>query len=92
MVNIYPNRKLMNYGYKEQMKDLLQCFVIAVIMGIVAYSITYLHLTAMVTIILQIMVGIIVYFGLSYLWKIDEFYTVLDYIQKSHKKEKKNNI
>ena len=33
-VNAYPNKKLLNYGFIEQMKDFLPSFALAVIMGV----------------------------------------------------------
>lgn len=36
-VNAYPNKKLLNYGFGEQMRDFLPSFVLAVVMGLGVY-------------------------------------------------------
>ncbi|MDU5111651.1 MAG: lipopolysaccharide biosynthesis protein, partial [Clostridium sp.] len=43
-INAYPNLKLLNYGYKEQIKDILPSLLLSIIMGGVAYSILYLNM------------------------------------------------
>lgn len=73
IVNIYPNKKLMNYGFKEQIADILPFFMMSLVMGLVTYSILFLNLSGISTIVLQVLIGIVIYFGLSYLFKIEEF-------------------
>lgn len=82
VVNIFPNRKLLDYGYKEQFLDLLPFFALSVIMGIMAYSVLFLNLNSFVTLILQCLIGMVVYIGLSYKFKIKEFNFLLNYIKK----------
>ena len=62
----------------------------AIVMGIVTYSILFLNLSWISTIVLQVLIGSIVYLGLSYLFKIEEFYliknTIVDFWGKYAKK------
>ena len=53
-INSYPNKKLLNYSYFEQMKDILPSVILSIIMGFVTYSVIFLGLSDLITIILQI--------------------------------------
>ena len=71
IVNASPNKKLLNYSYPEQMKDILPSMAISVIMGTVVYCVLFLGLVNWLTIIIQIVVGIVVYILLSEVFKLD---------------------
>lgn len=91
VVNIYPNKKLMGYGYKEQIGDLFPFALISLVMGIVTYSILYFNLSGVSTIVLQMVLGCLIYFGLSHILKIEEFHelknVIQNYIRRSHDKK-----
>lgn len=70
-INAYPNLKLLNYGYKEQIKDILPSLLLSIIMGGVAYSILYLNMSSYLTLISQVLVGAMVYIGLAILFKLE---------------------
>ena len=81
-VNAAPNKRLLNYGYSEQMKDILPSFGIAVAMGAVVYSINFLHIGAAMTLLLQLMTGVIVYVLLAKLFKLECFDYILSMLNK----------
>ena len=81
-VNTAPNKMLLKYGYKEQMKDILPSFGIAAAMGIVVYAINLLHLNDILTLLIQIPLGVITYVGLAKIFKLECF----DYILNMGKK------
>ena len=72
-INAYPNRKFLNYSYKEQMLDLLPAFLLSGAMGLAVYLLNYLTLAVWLKLILQIFTGIIIYFGSAKLFKIEIF-------------------
>jgi teichuronic acid exporter len=72
-VNAYPNKKLLNYGYGEQIKDILPSLLLSLVMGIIVYLLLFLGLSPLTTMLLQIVVGIIVYMGLAFLFKLECF-------------------
>lgn len=78
-VNAFPNKKLLNYSYFEQIKDIAPSILLTSLMTVVISSLTYLHLNNYITIILQITVGCIIYLGLA---KILHF-ECLDYLIKT---------
>jgi O-antigen/teichoic acid export membrane protein len=72
-INAYPNKKLLNYGYGEQVKDILPSLGLSLFMGIAVYMILYLGLSPLLTMGIQILVGIIIYVGIAYLFKLECF-------------------
>ncbi len=81
IINSWPNRKLMNYGYLEQLKDILPGILLAVFMGICTTPVSYLGLGTVPTLVVQVIVGVIVYVGGSILFKMESFYYILDMIK-----------
>lgn len=61
IINSAPNKKLLNYGYKEQLKDIIPPIGLAVIMGCVIYPVQNLGLSYFLTLLIQIPVGFIFY-------------------------------
>lgn len=88
-VNASPNKKLLNYSYLEQMRDILPSMAISVIMGTVVYSVLFLGLVNWLTIIIQIVVGIVVYILLSEVFKLDCYLYLKNMILGFVKKRKK---
>ena len=82
IINSWPNRKLLNYKYVEQIVDILPCLFLSFFMGIIVYAITFLGFNDLLTILLQFCVGTIVYICCSILFKIDSFYYLLDILKK----------
>lgn len=80
-INSYPNRKLLDYKYLEQIKDMLPSILISVSMAVIVYFVGLLQLPLIVLMIIQIIVGATYYIGLSYLFKVDSF----DYVQATIK-------
>ena len=72
-INAFPNKKLLNYSYWEQIKDILPAIGLAILMGIPVYLLNYLPINAIIILILQVVTGVILYVLLSILFKIDSF-------------------
>lgn len=88
-VNTAPNKKLLNYSYFEQMKDILPSMIISIIMGAIVYCVLFLQLPALITLIIQILLGIIVYISLAWIFKL-ECFSYLISMAKSFKKSRKS--
>ena len=86
-VNAWPNRKLLKYSYKEQLMDLVANMLCAVGMGIAVALLDLLPLYYVIRLILQILIGALLYIGLSYFSKNETFFYLLDIIRKRGKKE-----
>lgn len=72
-VNAYPNKKLLDYSYKDQVKDIIPSFFLAIIMGFFVYLVNYLELQYFTTLVLQIVFGIIIYVGIAKLLKMESY-------------------
>jgi len=81
-VNAFPNKKLLNYSYFEQMKDILPSFLVTIVMGAIVYCVTFLNLPSLLTLILQIIVGMIVYPLIARMFKLECFEYLLKNIKK----------
>ncbi len=57
IVNTWPNKKLLKYGYSEQLKDIMPAVAMAVFSGMAAYSINYLEFNKYLTLSIQLIVG-----------------------------------
>ena len=88
IINSFPNRKLLNYGYKEQWRDIMPSLLLSVIMGAVVYTIQLIGWNAGVTLFVQIIVGVVIYFGIAYLLKIECFNYILITMKPLLKKKK----
>lgn len=88
-VNASPNKKLLNYSYFEQMKDILPSALISSAMGIIVYCITFLNLSSLFTLVIQIIVGMIVYPLIAWIFKLECFIYIRDMLFKFLKKRKK---
>ena len=73
LINTWPNRKLLDYRYLEQLKDILPSILLAVFMGCCMWLVNLAHLPDIVTLIIQILIGAAVYLGGSALLKLDTF-------------------
>lgn len=73
LINSWPNRKLLQYSYLEQLKDILPGIVLAVGMGICVYMVRFLNLSDIMTLTIQIPLGAIIYFGASAALHLESF-------------------
>ncbi|MCC8111770.1 MAG: lipopolysaccharide biosynthesis protein [Ruminococcus sp.] len=89
LINSWPNRRLLDYGYLSQLKDILLGILLAVFMGGCVFPITLLDLPDILTLVIQVILGAAIYIGGSRLLKLEEFYYVLDMIKSMMKKRQK---
>lgn len=76
VLNILPNKMLMNYGLKEQLKDILPSLLLSIFMGIICFLLLFLDYDYIFILIIQILTGIVIYFVGAHLLKL-EAYTYL---------------
>ena len=85
IINIYPNKELLNYSYRQQMAEFLPAMLLAAAMGAIVYSIKFFGPANLLTLLIQFPTGVLVYFAGSKLFKFDSF----DYIVNTLKSLKK---
>lgn len=92
IINAFPNKKLLNYGYLEQVKDLLPNLFMAVIMGVVVYFMKYIPINDVLLLVLQVITGVAIYLSLSAITKNYGFTFIMGYVKKIfHRKKKETN-
>ena len=72
-INAGPNKKLLDYGYKHQLIDILPSLFLSLFMGVVIYNIEWLGLTAICTLVFQVCAGVTIYAGLAWILKLECF-------------------
>lgn len=82
IINAFPNEKMLNYSFKEQFIDLLPFIFMSGIMGICIWPIQYLAVPGIITIILQVVLGGIIYMVESKVFHIDVFEKCLELLKK----------
>lgn len=80
IINAWPNRKLLKYGYREQLKDMLPSMLVAACMGICVYFIQLIKMSDIVVLVVSVFGGAVVYFGLSYFLKVESFQYLLQFV------------
>ncbi|MBP3819637.1 MAG: lipopolysaccharide biosynthesis protein [Butyrivibrio sp.] len=78
IINSWPNKYMLNYGYFAQLKDILPSIIISAGMGGVMYLIKYVPMNDYFILILQIIVGVAIYVFLSILFKVESFFYLLN--------------
>ena len=86
IINSWPNRKLLKYGYLEQVRDFAPGILLAVLMGICVHFVEYMSLPMIVTLVVQIVLGAIIYIVGSAILKLEEFQYLLEMIKSIIKK------
>ena len=81
IINSWPNRKLLRYGYLEQLKDILPGIALAVLMGCCVNLVELFHLTNIVTLLIQIPLGALIYIIASALLHLESFEYMMDLIR-----------
>lgn len=91
VINSYPNKKLIQYSYFEQIADILPFAGMSAIMGIAVYFVGLLPINLYIVFGLQIITGMIVYAALSAILKIDTWEYCLSLLNKvKHQKKQQS--
>lgn len=86
LVNSRPNIKLLNYTLREQFQDILPAIGMSVVVFLCTFSITYLPISDLLMLILQFIVGILVYLRLSKITKNQEYIYIYSLIKRKKMK------
>lgn len=81
-INAYPSRNLVGYAYWEQMKDILPSMVASLMMFGGVLLVGLLQLNALLTLVLQVIVGVAFYVALSALIRIEPYRLLLKALRK----------
>ena len=78
LINAWPNKKLLNYPYWTQLRDLLPCLLLSLLMAGCVLSVQLLGLHDLLTLLIQIPFGVAVYVLGAKLLKLDSLDFILN--------------
>ncbi len=91
IANAAPNKKLLGYSYLSQLRDMLPQIGMSLAMGAVVYVVGLFGLNDILTLAIQIPLGIAAYVGMSKAFHVESYTYVLDtvksYLSKAKTKE-----
>lgn len=90
IINSWPNRKLLNYSYLDQLKDMLPQIGLSCLMGAAVFCVTFLRLPDWLTLLIQVPLGAGIYAAGSILLRIDSW-TYLKTVVRSYLQRKKKS-
>lgn len=73
IINSWPNEKLLDYSYPEQIRDILPGILLAVFMGCCVYPVKWIGFSDLLTLFIQVVMGACIYIGGSALLKLEGF-------------------
>ena len=81
VINASPNKKLLNYSYKEQMFDIMPSILLSLTMSVVVLTVSLLSFSLWLVLLLQIIIGGVFYFGVAYILKFECLLYILDLLK-----------
>lgn len=81
-INAWPNRRLLDYPYLQQLKDMLPALLVTATMGLCVRAVILLGFSPLLTLLLQISFGVLIYVALSRLFKLETFGYMLGIVKK----------
>lgn len=81
-INAFPNGRLLQYRYREQLADMLTSLLMASLMGAVVYPISMLPISDITVLVLQVIIGAAVYLLESVLFRHSAFDYLLGFLKK----------
>lgn len=87
VINIAPNRKILNYGYREQFSDVFRNMFLAILMGACIYPLSLLPINQLLLLVIQIISGIVIYLGFSIVFKNKSYRLAMNFVERYIRKK-----
>lgn len=81
-INASPNKKLIDYSYLEQIKDIAPSFLGALLMFVGVWAVELLQMGTIITLVLQVLMGVVLYIAFSAIFKLKPFIMLLGMLKK----------
>lgn len=81
-INLYPSKILLDYGYKEQILDVLPALLISLLMGIFVYCLNLLPFNPIILLIIDFFSGVLIYVFLSIIFKLESYKYILEFLKR----------
>ena len=92
LINTWPNRKLLDYSYADQIRDILPNLLLAAVMGGCVFGVGLIGLPDWVTLLIKVVLGAALYAGLSAAVKNKSYRYLLDVLDNFRKKSKRETV
>ncbi len=92
VINAFVYRKHLQYQFKHQIADILPPIVLSAVMGFATYSVMFLNLSSILTLLIQVPLGILIYVAGSKLFKFESFEYLWGMLKGFLKKHKKPSV
>ena len=89
IINMLPNKKLINYSIVEQIVDILPALLASIIMGLGVHIVSLFILPELLQLVIQIIIGCFIYIAISYIFKIEAFWYIISIVCSKIKKRDK---
>ena len=86
LINTWPNKKILDYGYFEQIKDILPCILLVTIMSILVYGVSFLNIPDILILFIQVPLGAFIYICGSILFHFECYEYVFSVLKNFIKK------
>ena len=95
LINAIANRKYLDYGYLKQIMDIFPSVLISLFMGVCVYFVSYLNTSNIITLLIQIPMGVVIYMLFSWLFQREllsySFSLILELMHKNAKRASGGN-
>ena len=81
IINSWPNKRLLGYGYLEQLRDIFPSIMTALFMGGCVNLVKLFGLSDLLTLLIQVPLGAIIYIGLSSLLHLEAYQYLTSIVQ-----------
>lgn len=85
-LNARPNKELFGYSIKEQISDIIPAFILSIIMALIVWLFNFLDWNAWITLLCQVITGIVIYVGGAKICRLESFEFVVTTIKQFFKK------
>ena len=87
-VNYFPNVRILNYSFYEQISDVAVSFLLSALMALPVYFLGKIRASIYLLLAAQILCGIFVYVMLSIIFRVQSFYEIKEMIMQKIKIKK----
>lgn len=87
VINACFYRKHLGYRFQDQLADILPPLLLSAAMGFVTYFVMFLKLSSVLTLLIQIPLGILIYVAGSILFRFESFFYILSFVKGFLKKK-----
>ena len=89
IINSWPNRKLLDYHYGDQLRDMLPQIGLSCLMGAIVFCVGFLNLSDWLTLLIQVPLGAAIYIVGSKMCKFESYTYLICVIKQGIEKRKK---